>query len=255
MKKNYVLITGASSGIGRELAKGYSKRGYKIILIARNIEKLKEVQNDLVTESIIFSHDLSAMENCYALIDEVKSLPIDIYVNNAGFGDFGLIDETNTEKALNMIDINCKATLLLCKEFIKRFKKENRGQRVLVVASAASFAPAPYMAEYYATKAFVLRLLLGYRQELHDHKVNASISILCPGPVKTNFEEVANVKFTIKSLNATDVAEYAIKKTFKGKTVIVPGTLMKIAHIMSKFANEKIACKFLDKTAKNPDNI
>lgn len=255
MEKNYVLITGASSGIGRELAIGYSNRGYKIILVARNTEKLKEVQKELKTDSIIFTHDLSDMENCYTLIDEVKDLPIDIYVNNAGFGDFGLIDETKTEKSLNMIDINCKATLVLCKEFIKRFKKENRGQRILAVASSAAFAPAPYMAEYYASKAYVLRLLLGYRQELIDHKAKVSISILCPGPVRTNFEDVANVKFTIKSLSAKKVAEYAIKKTFKGKTVIVPGVLMKITHVMSKFTNEKVACKFLDKAAKNPNNI
>lgn len=254
MEKGYVLITGADSGIGREFAKLFSAEGYRIILTARNREKLEKVSSALSTENRIIALDLSDATNCYRLLEETADLPIDIFVNNAGFGDFGLIDETDTAKALTMIDVNCKATLILVKEFIKRFKRTDRGQ-ILTVASSAAFAPAPYMAEYYATKAFVLRLMLGYRQELLDEKSHVRISVLCPGPVKTNFENVANVKFTIKSLSAETVAAYAIKKMKHGKTVIVPGTMMKIAHVFSKVSNEKIAAKVLDKVAKNPDHV
>jgi len=139
-------------------------------------------------------------------------------------------------------------------EFIKRFNKENSEKKILAVASAAAFCPAPYMAEYYATKAYLFRLVLGYRQELIDQKSKVKISILCPGPVKTNFEEVANVKFQIKSLSAEKVVKYTIKKQKKNKTVIVPGAMIKCGHFLSKFANEKFACKVLDKVAKNPNN-
>ena len=153
-----------------------------------------------------------------------------------------------------MTDLNCKASLILIKEFIKRFNKENSEKKILAVASAAAFCPAPYMAEYYATKAYLFRLVLGYRQELIDQKSKVKISILCPGPVKTNFEEVANVKFQIKSLSAEKVVKYTIKKQKKNKTVIVPGAMIKCGHFLSKFANEKFACKVLDKVAKNPNN-
>ena len=103
-------------------------------------------------------------------------------------------------------------------------------------------------------KSLSFRLVLGYRQELIDQKSKVKISILCPGPVKTNFEEVANVKFQIKSLSAEKVVKYTIKKQKKNKTVIVPGAMIKCGHFLSKFANEKFACKVLDKVAKNPNN-
>lgn len=253
-EKNYILITGADSGIGKQFAIQYSNIGYKIILTARNLEKLKAVQAELKTESVIIIKDLSIMDNCYELLKEVEQYKIDMFINNAGFGDFGLIEETNTEKALKMTDLNCKASLILIKEFIKRFNKENSEKKILAVASAAAFCPAPYMAEYYATKAYLFRLVLGYRQELIDQKSKVKLSILCPGPVKTNFEEVANVKFQIKSLSAEKVVKYTIKKQKKNKTVIVPGAMIKCGHFLSKFANEKFACKVLDKVAKNPNN-
>ena len=126
-EKNYILITGADSGIGKQFAIQYSNIGYKIILTARNLEKLKAVQAELKTESVIIIKDLSIMDNCYELLKEVEQYKIDMFINNAGFGDFGLIEETNTEKALKMTDLNCKASLILIKEFIKRFNKENIG--------------------------------------------------------------------------------------------------------------------------------
>ena len=254
-EKNYILITGADSGIGKEFAIQYSNLGYKIILTARNMDKLKEVQSQLKTESIIITKDLSIMENCYKLLDEVSDYKIDMFINNAGFGDFGLIDETSTEKALKMTDLNCKASLILIKEFIKRFNKEKEEKKILAVASAAAFCPAPYMSEYYATKAYLLRLVLGYRQELIDQKSKVKLSVLCPGPVKTNFENVANVKFQIKSLTTEKVVKYTIKKQKKNKAVIVPGSTIRFGHFLSKFANETLACKILDKVAKNPNNI
>ena len=100
-EKNYILITGADSGIGKQFAIQYSNIGYKIILTARNLEKLKAVQAELKTESVIIIKDLSIMDNCYELLKEVEQYKIDMFINNAGFGDFGLIEETNTEKALN----------------------------------------------------------------------------------------------------------------------------------------------------------
>lgn len=252
-EKGYVLVTGADSGIGREFARIYAAKGYRLILVARSEEKLRKVEAELPTSAKVIPLDLSVTENCRKLVEEVADVPIDIFVNNAGFGDFGLLTETDTAKALNMVDLNCKATLLLVKEFLLRFIKEKRGQKVLTVASAAGFAPAPYMAEYYATKAFVLRLMLGWRRELKSQGHQVVLSTLCPGPVRTNFEKRANVRFQIKPMTARQVAEYAVRKLEKDKAVIVPGIKMKIAHFCSKhFSNEMLAARLLTKSAKNP---
>ena len=236
------LITGASSGIGADMARVLSSQGHDLILVARDKKKLEELKEELTTDVKIISLDLSSTFNCMKLYNKVKKENIDILINNAGFGVFGEFVDTNLEKELDMVDLNIKAVHTLTKVFLQDFKTRNSGY-ILNVASSAAFSPGPLMSTYYATKAYVLRLTQGIYEELRREKSNVSISCLCPGPVNTNFNNVAGVTFSVKALESNVVAEYAIKKMFKRKLVIIPGLLMKLNYIFNRFVPVKILLK------------
>lgn len=227
------LVTGASSGIGRDIAKEFSKRGYDLILVARNVERLEEVKKQIQTKAEIVSMDISKEENCEKLFQDYKD--IDILVNNAGFGDCGHFEETSLEKDIQMIKTNIIAYHILTKLYLKEMIKNNNG-KILNVASIAGFMPGPLMATYYSTKAYIVRLSEAIRTELKKQKSKVKISILCPGPVNTNFNKVADVEFAIKGLSSEYVAKYTVKKFLKGKFYIIPGLSIKLAKIGAKIA-------------------
>ena len=227
------LVTGASSGIGRDIAKELSKRGYDLILVARNVERLEEVKKQIQTKAEIVSMDISKEENCEKLFQDYKD--IDILVNNAGFGDCGHFEETSLEKDIQMIKTNIIAYHILTKLYLKEMIKNNNG-KILNVASIAGFMPGPLMATYYSTKAYIVRLSEAIRTELKKQKSKVKISILCPGPVNTNFNKVADVEFAIKGLSSEYVAKYTVKKFLKGKFYIIPGLSIKLAKIGAKIA-------------------
>ena len=245
-----VLITGASSGIGRDIARIYSQKGYNLVLVARseeNLNKLKtELENDKSNIEII-SMDLSVKENCIELHKRVKD--VDILINNAGFGDCGNFTKTDLEKEINMIKTNIIAYHILMKLYLKDMKEKNRG-KILNVASIAGFMPGPLMSTYYATKAYIVRLSEGIREELKKEKSNVKISILCPGPVATNFNKVANVKFYLREANSMNVAKYAVKKLEKGKFYIVPGIDIKISKLGVKIVPAPLISKIVYKIQK-----
>ena len=230
-----ILITGASSGIGKDMAKVLNKKGNELILIAKNKEKLEKVKEELEKSNNakiqIISKDISKEENCIEIYEQNKD--IDILINNAGFGDCGNFTKTSLEKEINMINTNIIAYHILTKLYLKAMKEKNSG-KILNVASIAGFMPGPLMATYYATKAYVVRLSEAIREELKKEKSKVQISILAPGPVNTNFNNVANVKFHIREANSMQVAKYAIKKLEKGKFYIIPGLDIKIAKIAVK---------------------
>lgn len=230
-----VLITGASSGIGRDLAREFAKRKCDIILIARNVEKLESIKKELIDEYKVnaeyLSVDLSNREKCIELYNQVKN--IDILVNNAGLGDFGNFSKTELEKDFSIIDTNMTAMHTLTKLYLKDMKEKDSG-KILNVASIAGFLPGPLMATYYASKNYVVRLSEAIREELRKEKSNVKISILCPGPVRTNFNNVANVKFEISSLSSEYVAKYTVNKLLKDKFYIVPGFQIKCAKFFQK---------------------
>ena len=234
------LITGASSGIGRDIAKELSQKGYDLILVARNLEKLNEVKEKLETNIETVSMDISNPENCKQLYEKYKD--IDILVNNAGFGDCGYFDKTNLEKELQMINTNIVAYHVLTKLYLKDMKAKNSG-KILNVASIAGFMPGPLMATYYATKAYVVRLSEAIREELKKESSKVQISILCPGPVDTNFNKVADVQFALKGLSSEYVAKYTTDKLFKGKFYIVPGWKIKLAKFGAKIAPNTLVAK------------
>lgn len=227
------LVTGASSGIGEEIAKELGKRGYDIILVARNEEKLKDVASKIKTNTRIITMDLSNKENCEKLYEETKNEDIDILINNAGFGVHGKFCDTDLAKEVQMIETNITAVHILMKLFLKDMVKKNSGY-ILNVASMAAFGPGPLMSAYYASKAYVYRLSQGVKTELKKNNSNVKISVLCPGPVRTNFNKVAGVDFAAPSLSSEYVAKYAVKKMLKNKFTIVPGTFMKITRFFEK---------------------
>lgn len=236
------LITGASSGIGLAFAKSLSEMGYDLILVARNKKKLNEVKESLNTKVEVINLDLSSTFNCMRLYNKVKKEDIDIVINNAGFGIFGKFEETNIDKELDMIDTNIKAVHILTKKFYKDFKDKDRGY-ILNVASSAAFLPGPLMSSYYASKAYVLRLTEAlYAENKHD-KSNVYIGCLCPGPVDTNFNNVAGVSFSVKPLSKEEVANYAIKKMFQRKMLIIPGFQMRMAYYFERFLPTKMLMK------------
>ena len=233
------LITGASSGIGRDLARELSYRGYDLILVARRKTRLETLKKELNTNVEIILSDLSSTFNCMKLYEQVKDQDIDIVINNAGFGLSGEFTDTKLEKELDMIDLNVKAVHTLTKSFLSEFVKKNKGY-ILNVASSAALQPGgPLMATYYATKSYVLSMTLGIYEELRRNKSNVYVGCLCPGPVDTEFNKVAKVEFSMPSLTSEYVAKYTIKKMFKGKTIIIPGTKMKIGIILSKLLTKK----------------
>ena len=225
-----VLITGASSGIGRDMARTFSEKGYDLVLVARDENKLNSVKKELEKSNINVETvvmDLSKEDNCIKLHEDIKD--IDILVNNAGFGDCGDFSKTDINKEMNMIKTNITAYHILTKLYLIDMKKKNTG-KILNVASIAGFMPGPLMATYYATKAYVVRLSEAIREELKKEKSKVQISILCPGPVDTNFNKVANVKFNLKEASSQDIANYAIKKLEQGKFYIIPGIGVKLAR-------------------------
>lgn len=230
-------ITGASSGIGREFALQLSRIGYDLILISRNAKALNQLASSLPTKCQVIICDLSNEDDCLALTDRLKTFNLRILINNAGFGDFGQFSKSNPQtlkKDLDMINVNIKALHIITKELLPGFIKRNEGY-ILNVASSAGLMPGgPYMATYYATKAYVTSLTSAIYQELKASGSRVHISMLCPGPVNTNFNDVAGVFFPLAGISASYCVSYAIKQMFKEKLTIVPTFTMKLVSICSR---------------------
>lgn len=227
------LITGASSGIGRDMARILSNRGYDLILVARRKDKLEQLKSELKTDITVITMDVSSTFNCMKLYNKVKKEDIDILINNAGFGLFGEFANNDLDKELDMIDVNIKAVHTLTKLFVKDFVNKDKGY-ILNIASSAAFLPGPLMATYYATKAYVLRFTQSIAEELRRQNSKVYVGCLCPGPVNTEFNRIAGVKFSIKALESYDVADYAIKKMFSRKKVIIPGLSIKLGVFFTR---------------------
>ena len=239
------LITGASSGLGADFAKELSKEGYDLILVARSKEKLEKLAKELKSNVEIEVMDLSVKENVYKLYSKYKG-KVDLLINNAGFGAFGKFVDSDLDNELNMIDLNVVTCHILTKLFLKEFLKKDSGQ-ILNVASSAAFEPGPLMATYYATKSYVYNLTMAIYEELRRKKSNVKVSVLCPGPTNTNFNNRAHVHFGVKSLSSDYVTTYALRKLKKNKLIIIPGFEMKAGV----FANRLFSRKFVMKVIYN----
>ena len=240
-----VLITGASSGIGLSMAKYFDSIGYDLILVTRDKSKLSNIKFNNKVD--IFSTDISDVDNCIKLYNKYSD--VDILVNNAGFGLFGEFNDTDLDKEMNMIDVNIKALHVLTKLYLKNMVKKDSGH-ILNVGSIAGFMPGPLMDSYYASKNYVVRLSQGIKEELRRKKSNVGIHVLCPGPVKTNFDNVAGVSFSLKGMDSDYVAKYAIDMMLKGKFIIIPGFSIKMLRFVSKIIPDSLLVKMVYNSQK-----
>lgn len=252
----YVLITGASTGIGYELAKLFAKDRHNLILVARNKEKLERAADELIKfdiDIIIKSTDLSNMEECDELINliEENNFKIDVLVNNAGVGSFGDFKDIEWDKEEKLIDINIKALTKLTKYFIPKMIEQKSGG-ILNVASTAAFSSGPRMATYYASKGYVLNLTEAIHEEVKQYGIK--VSCLCPGPVKTTFQSKAGIKKTESAkkylMEADVVANIGYLEFKKGKVIIIPGLKNKILVNANKLLPRVISRKIILKTNK-----
>ncbi len=233
------LITGATSGIGKCIAYSLHKRGWELILTGRNENVLKELQKKFGKGTEIIKAELSDRKEVFRLYKLCKGKNIDMLVNSAGYGIFGKFDRTDLKDELNMIDVNITALHILTKLFLRDFKKRNSGY-ILNVASVAGFMTGPLLSSYYASKNYVLRLSLAIAEELRHENSDVKITVLCPGPVNTNFNNRAGVNFSAPPVSPEYVAEYALKKLFQGKWLAVPSLTAKVCAFGQRFLPYKI---------------
>jgi hypothetical protein len=241
------LITGATEGIGYELAKCFARDRHDLVLVARNKEKLERVASEIsascgVRVSTIVQ-DLSVQEGARRAFDEVRSqgVAVDFLVNNAGVGTYGLFAEADLERELAMMQLNMISLTVLTKLFLPEMLRRRSG-RILNVASTAAFQPGPLMAVYYATKAYVVSFTEALANELQGSGVAASV--LCPGPTRSRFEESAGMGasklFRSGVMEASDVAETGYRALMKGKTTIIPGLRNKMLAFSVRLGPRKL---------------
>lgn len=240
------LVTGASSGIGRDMAKYLAQKGWDLIVVARRTDRLQELKAELSNVDVMcITADLSVENECKSVYEQTKGVEIDMLINNAGFGTTGHFVDTDLDTELKMVDTNIKALHILTKLYLRDFVKRDRGI-ILNVASIASFMPGPLLSTYYATKNYVLRLTQAIYKELRKMGSKVTVSALCPGPIKTEFFDVANVKFLISGVESKYVAKLAIDKALKGKLVILPG-IVKIVPFLLRLVPQKFVMSVLYK--------
>lgn len=238
-----VLVTGASSGIGRELAHCFARAGSTCVLLARSENTLEDLRDTLQSHYDVTAHVLAADLSVPEAVDSViaqlqdRGFSIDVLVNNAGVGARGNVDELDVEQQLKMIRVNVSALTHLTGRLLPRMLDRRRGG-ILNVASTAAFQPGPYMSVYYATKAYVLSFSEGLTEEVSSS--NVTISCLTPGPTQTSFVDTADMadttllKLTTPMSPAT-VAQAGYDGFRSGTPVVIPGWTNKISATLSRF--------------------
>jgi uncharacterized protein len=230
------LITGASSGIGLELARLFAKDRHNVILVARESDRLREAALQLRqisgTEPRVMSHDLADPKSPSAICAELAGAPVDYLVNNAGFGLGGPFSQTDRQTELDMIQVNVTSLVDLTKLLLPGMLSRKSG-RIMNVASTAAFQPGPLMAVYYASKAFVLSFTEALAEELVGSGV--TVTALCPGPTASDFQRraaIENVKLVknkaMGMMTSQEVADIGYRGMMAGKVIVIPGLLNKL---------------------------
>lgn len=241
--KDTVLVTGASGGLGPELARCFAKDGCDVILTARSEQALCDIAAQFAADYGItatpIAVDLSHPDGVDALLNAVKErgLQVDVLVNNAGFGDFGPFADCDIRKQEDMIALNITALVKLTHAVLPAMKERGRG-KILQVASIAAFQAGPLMSIYYATKAFVLSFSQALSHELKNSGI--TVTALCPGPIKTGFEDAANLDnsklfSSLKVATAEQVAVYGYRALNQGRTVAIHGVLNNLMIFGERF--------------------
>ena len=243
--KKVALITGASAGLGVEFARQLSKRGHRLVLVARRKERLDELAKELGNARVV-ALDLSKSSAAAKLMADLEAAgeTVEILVNNAGFGLIGRFAELDAKRERQMIDLNVGTLTDLCRAVAPQMIKRKSGG-IINVASTAAFQPGPRMAVYFASKAFVLSFTEALHEELKPHGVR--VTCLCPGPTRTEFGEVAgfngNGMFDRVAMESPEVVEAGLKGLDKNHAVVVPGILNKITAASTRFAPRPVVRK------------
>ncbi|MFZ4613558.1 MAG: SDR family NAD(P)-dependent oxidoreductase [Bacteroidia bacterium] len=249
------LITGASNGIGLELAKIHASKGGNLVLVARNKSKLdelkKELENQYKVSVYIIGKDLSVFNSAQEVYDETnkQNIKIDYLINNAGFGDFGMFVDSDWNKELQMINLNITALTQFTKLYLQEMVKHRSG-KIMNVASTAAFQPGPIMAVYFATKAYVLSFSEAVNNEVSDKGV--TVTTLCPGATESGFQaaaamEESNLVKGRKLPTSKEVAEYGYAAMLKGKTVAIYGLMNWILANSVRFTPRSLVVKITRK--------
>jgi len=243
--KKVALITGASAGLGVEFARQLSKRGHRLVLVARRKDRLEALAKELGNARAV-AIDLSKANAAAKLITNLEAAgeEVEILVNNAGFGLIGRFAELDAKRERQMIDLNVGVLADLCRTIAPGMIGRKSGA-ILNVASTAAFQPGPKMAVYFATKAFVLSFTESLHEELKPHGIK--VCSLCPGPTRTEFGEVAgfggNGAFETVAMEAGDVVEAGLKGMDRNRAVVVPGLINKIVATSTRFAPRSVVRK------------
>lgn len=237
------LITGASSGIGKETARYLSSKGFRVILVARREDRLRQLAEELGNSRVVVC-DLSKREECFRLYNETRDEKISVLVNGAGFGYVGDYTEVPLDTELQMIDTNVTALHILTKLFLKDFVRADRGYILNIGSSAGLMYGGPFLSTYYASKSYVVSLTSAVYEELKSRKSNVHISVLCPGPVDTEFNDVANCHFNIKPITAEFCAKAGIDGMFQKKMIIIPENKIKALSAIVKIVPRNIVLGF-----------
>lgn len=244
----YAIITGASSGLGKDLSYIFASKGYNLILVARRKQNLEDLKNSLAifkVEIIIKAVDLSNQENCFTFFDQIKSLDVSLLINNAGFGNVGLFTKTDLSKELQMIDLNIKSIQTLTKLYINNFVKGE----VVNISSLAAFLPTPLHATYSATKSYVYYFSRAINYELKKQGKDVKVLTVTPGPIKTNFYKSANTTVN-RGMDSKKCAALIYQGIKKRKAFIIPGFSMKLVYFLNKFLPHKFSMKLAYKIQK-----
>ncbi len=248
-----ILITGASSGIGRDIARKAAMRYDRLVLVGRSRERLEALRDELTTRFPVQVDvevlDLSEQENCIRLFEKHKD--VHLLVNNAGFGDTGCFDKTDLQRDTQMIQTNIIALHTLMKLYLGEMKRRGRGH-ILNTASMAGYFPGPRMAVYYATKAYVISLTEAVREELRREHSPVRVSLLCPGPVSTGFGEAARVDFKTGGFHVSSeyIASYALSHLDRFR--LIPTLPMKAAALASHVVPRCVSAAILYRIQSRP---
>lgn len=248
------LVTGASRGIGRALARELAAHGHDTVLVARNTDELEalaaELRQEFGTRAWVMRADLARREAPAELYAEIEAggLQIDLLVNNAGFGVFGAFTDTQLPRDLELLEVNVVALTQLTKLFLRSMVARGAG-RIINVASTGAFQPGPLMATYYASKAYVLSFSEAIAEELAGTGV--TVSALCPGVTRSSFPERAGMQrsrllqMPLLRMDAETVARVGYRQAMHGRRVIVPGLINKLLVFLVRISPRGVVTRFV----------
>jgi short-subunit dehydrogenase len=262
----WALITGASSGLGIEFARIAASHGYSLVLTARREEALTQVANELIADPAnpgslevrVVPVDLQDAQAGHHLLDFCRKngISISLLVNNAGFGDHGLFSQAKEKKLSDMVDLNCRSltnlTQLFLPDLILNGNETGNPSRILNVASVAAFQPGPFMAVYYASKAYVLSLSEALWKEFRVSHTPVTVTALCPGPVRTGFQETAGLEGGSFANNSRmpgpyEVAFFGMKAAFRGRRVATHGLFFRVTRFFQRFLPQRLVLSVVTK--------